>query len=118
MADGKSRNKQRLVRHTACFTSIENALLMTRVDIACMSISSYLRTCALDYPVTKGVRRPATDQEQICRLIGELGTVATAFRSATLHAPPNALDSDAVMAALDTLSEMRLLCFDALGRKP
>ena len=50
---------------------------------------------------------------RLVRLLGELGQLATAFRLAHDLADP-----DAAEAAIRDLAELRLLCFDALGRKP
>ncbi|TIQ08752.1 MAG: hypothetical protein E5X57_21970 [Mesorhizobium sp.] len=113
MDDGKDIIARRLVRHTACFTSIENALLMTRVEIAAVPVSTYLRCAALDFPIPRAARRPTTNHQDVVRLLGELGQLATAFRQAHMLA-----DADAAEAAIRDLAELRLLCFDALGRAP
>jgi hypothetical protein len=104
---------RRLVRHTACFTPIENALLMTRVELAAVPISTFLKCAALNFPIPRAARRPTTNHEDVVRLLGELGQLATAFRQAHDLADP-----DAAVAAMRDLAELRLLCFDALGRKP
>jgi len=110
---GGDKKKEQLVRHTACFTTIENALLMTQVELAAVSISTYLKCAALDFPLPRAARRPTTNHEEVARLLGELGRLSDAFRNAQ-----NLADPDAAETALRDLSELRLLCFDALGRKP
>lgn len=117
MAGNNAKSGNRLVRHTACFSLMENAVLMTKVELAGVSISAYLRAAALDSSLGNARRRPSANQQEIARLIGELGILATAFRSVA-ECPDFPADPDAVAAALDDLAEMRLLCFDALGRKP
>ena len=108
-----SKNQTRLVRHTACFTTIENALLMTQIELAAVPISTYLKCAALNFPLPRAARRPTTNPEEVARLLGELGRLSTAFREAQ-----DLTDHDAAETALRDLSELRLLCFDALGRKP
>ncbi len=117
MAENNGKSGKRLVRHTACFSPLENAVLMTKVDLAGVSVSAYLRAAALGSSLAGARRRPSADQQQIARLIGELGKLATAFRSVA-DCPDIAVDPDAVAAALDDLAEMRLLCFEALERRP
>lgn len=112
--EGKDGNKRnRLVRHTACFTTMENAVLMTRVEIAAVPISTYLRCAALDFPIPRAARRPTSNHEDVVRLLGELGQCASSFRKAALLADPVVAET-----AMRDLSELRLLCFDALGRSP
>lgn len=113
MEEQDSRKKRRLIRHTACFTPIENALLLTQVELAAVPISTYLRCAALDFPLPRAARRPTTNHEDVARLLAELGRCATAFRAAQ-----SLTDPDAAKAAVRDLAEMRLLCFDALGRAP
>jgi hypothetical protein len=113
MATGGGDIQKKLYRHTACFTPIEHALLMTQVELAAVSISTYLKCGALDFPLPRAARRPTTNHEDVARLLGELGRLSTAFRAAQSLADP-----DAAETALRDLSELRLLCFDALGRQP
>lgn len=112
MAD-KDENQKRLVRHTACFSTMENALLMMHVEAAAVPISTYLRCSALSFPLPRAARRPTTNHEDVVRLLGELGKCATAFREAQAL-----VDEHAAENAIRDLAELRLLCFDALGRKP
>lgn len=110
----KSENaKKRIIRHTACFSPIENALLMTHVEIAAVPISTYLKCAALDYPLPRAARRPTTNHQDVARLLGEMGALAEAFRQAEALAAPEAAET-----AMRDLAELRLLCFDALGRAP
>lgn len=117
MADGNNRSRKRLIRHTACFSEIENALLMTRIELAGTSISAYLKAAALDMPLPRAARRPTTHHEDVARLLAQLGDLACAFRAAACH-PAGGVDDTAIEAALSDLAELRLLCFKALGRQP
>lgn len=116
MSDEDARigsERRGLVRHTACFTGIENALLMTRVELAGVSISAFLKASALDHPLPRAARRPTLDHALAASLLGHLGDTASAFRAAAMLA-----DERAVEAALSDLAEYRLIVFEALGRRP
>jgi hypothetical protein len=109
--------RDRYVRHTACFTPIENALLLTRVAHAGVSISSLLKCSSLDFPLPRTARRPTIEHEDAMRLVGELGQLATCFYRA-VDIAGDRLDPQAVETAMRDLSEYRLLLFNAAGRKP
>lgn len=112
--DGTDIGTRRLIiRHTACFSPLENALLMTRVELANISISAFLVSSALNHPLRRAVRRPTSNHEDVALLLGRIGQLATAFRNASTLADPQAVET-----ALRDLSELRLLCFIALGRMP
>lgn len=113
MAEKDGNRQQRLIRHTACFSTMENALLMTQVELAAVPISTYLRCAALDFPLPRAARRPTSNHQDVVRLLGELGKCAAAFRKAQALA-----DERAAETAIRDLAELRMLCFDALGRKP
>jgi len=110
--------RPKLIRHTACFTTIEHALLMTRVDLAGLSISAYLKSCALDLPAPRAARRPTLNQQDVARLIGHIGQLAHAFRQARNAEAGLLVAADRLETALDDMAELRLLCMKALGRQP
>lgn len=110
--------RPKLIRHTACFTTIEHALLMTRVDLAGLSISAYLKSCALDLPAPRAARRPTSNQQDVARLIGHIGQLAHAFRQARDAEAGLLVAADRFETALDDMAELRLLCMKALGRQP
>jgi hypothetical protein len=114
LTESGSETRQRPVQHTVRFTYLEDALLRTYADQAGVSIAAWLRSTALNAPLPRAVRRPTSSHEDVARLLAELGRVTTAFREAT-DTRMNPCD---VETALRDLSEMRLLCFNALGRKP
>lgn len=112
-------HKPQLFRHTVCFNSIDHALLMAKINAAGNpQISAYLRSAALDYPIARSARRPTTNHEDVARLIGQLGDVATAFRQATGSDAAGVIAAQDLETAMHDLSELRLLCFKALGRRP
>lgn len=110
--------RPKLIRHTACFTTIEHALLMTRVDLAGLSISAYLKSCALDLPAPRAARRPTSNHEDVARLIGHIGQLAHAFRQARNSDAGALIAADRIEAAITDMAELRLLCMTALGRQP
>jgi hypothetical protein len=114
LADTEQENYRRIIRHTACFSPLENGLLMTRIElVAAPSISAFLKSCALEHPMPRRSRRPTINHEVAAQMLARLGEAATAFRSAAAVA-----DSKAVEAAMIDFAEYRLLIFEALGRSP
>lgn len=110
----EQENYKRIVRHTACFTPLENALLMTRIElVAAPSISAFLKSCALDHPMQRKARRPTINHEAAAQMLARLGEAATAFRSAAALADPKAVER-----TMTDFAEYRLLIFEALGRSP
>lgn len=118
MTHENTNTKRKLIRHTACFTPIEDALLMTRIDLAGVSISAYLKSSALEFSLPRAARRPTSNHKDVAQLIGHLGQLATAFREATDAEVAAQVDAQALDTAMRDLSELRLLCFEALGRAP
>lgn len=113
MTDDTDDTTRRLVRHTACFTVPENAVLMTKVEVAGISISSLLRRSVLEFSQQRIMRRPTVDQQLAAHLLAELGDVATAFRQAAAL-----VDPDAVRVTMDDLAEYRLFLLECMGRDP
>ena len=118
MTDDEKKIQKRLIRHTACFTPIEDALLMTKVEVAGVSISAYLKSSALEFPLPRAARRPTSNHEDVARLIGHLGQLATAFRQASDSEAAALLQAQDIETAMRDLAGLRLLCFEALGRRP
>jgi hypothetical protein len=108
-----SETRQRNKRQSVRFSEIEYALLLAKADAAGVEVATFLRCAALGFPFPRQARRPTSNHEDVARLLSQIGQLATAFRSATTLA-----DQRAVEIALNDLSELRLLCFTALGRKP
>jgi hypothetical protein len=113
MAESGSETRQRSTRYTVRFTALEHALICAKADAAGVPIAAFLRCTALGFPIPRAARRPTSSHEEVALLLGRIGQLATAFRSAAELA-----DGQAVETALRDLSELRLLCFTALGRKP
>jgi hypothetical protein len=113
MAESGSETRQRRKRYTVRFTPLEDALICAKANAAGIPVATLLRTTALSFPMPRAARRPTSNHEEVALLLGRIGQLATAFRNAAGLA-----DEQAVEIALQDLSELRLLCFTALGRKP
>jgi hypothetical protein len=116
MADDGRGKQKRLVRHTACFTTLENALLLTKVDLAGVSISAFLRSAALDFPLPANLRHPRASEQHAVRLLAEIGRLHTVFHEAVSRG--EGFDPQAIETAMHDFAETRLLLFEALGLKP
>lgn len=113
MAESGSETRQRCQRYTVRFTPLEDALICAKANAAGVPVATFLRSTALSFPIPRAARRPTSSHEDVALLLGKIGQLATAFRSAAALA-----DTQAVETALRDLAELRLLCFSALGRKP
>lgn len=111
MAKSGSETRQRCQRYTVRFTPLEDALICAKANG--VQVATFLRSTALSFPIPRAARRPTSSHEDVALLLGKIGQLATAFRSASALA-----DTQAVETALRDLAELRLLCFSALGRKP
>ncbi len=65
----------------------------------------------------RAMRRPTVNHEMAARLLGELGRIAEALRAASAAGSEHEYRA-LVAAALRDLAEMRVVCFEALGRSP
>lgn len=95
----------------------ERAEIKARADRAGLSVSAYLRACALDRKPLRAERQPAINRREVARLIGELGKLREAFSQAARHADPKRC-GDMVEVLNRDFWELRALCFEALGREP
>lgn len=117
MARSGSENRQRQITLKARFTEAEAALVKGQAGRAGVSVAALIRYALLDQTPLRAARTPQADTQEIARLIGSLGTVATALRQAAEAGNP-AVGEALIDAALRDLSEMRALCLQALGREP
>lgn len=95
----------------------EAAEIRKRADRAGLSVSAYLRACALDTNPLRAERQPSINRREVARLIGELGKLSEAFRQAAKVADRERC-SLLIEAAGRDFAELRALCFEALGREP
>jgi len=101
----------------ARFTAAEAAGIRAQADRAGTTVGSLIRSAVLSAEPPRATRRPTVNHQAVARVLGELGRVAEAFRQAA-----SAADQRKYHALIDAttrdLSELRTLCFEALGREP
>ena len=116
MAHG-SDTRQRQTTLSARFNEQEAEAVRLMADRAGVPVASFLRAAALNQPVPQAVRRPTVNQQMAARLLGELGRIAEALRTASSAGTVDPANPH-VAAALRDLAEMRTVCFEAMGRTP
>lgn len=120
MARGKnsgSETRQRPAILQARFTQAEAALIKQRAERAGTTVGSLIRSALLDGHPVRATKRPTVNHKAVARLLGELGQLAEAFRQAARAADQKQTHA-LIDAATRDLSELRAVCFEALGRDP
>lgn len=112
-----SETRKRPAVLQARFTREEAALIRDRADRAGTSVGSLIRSAVLSAEAPRATRRPTVNHQAVARILGELGRVADAFRKAA-GAADRRRSHDLIDGAARDLSELRTLCFEALGREP
>lgn len=112
-----SETRQKASVLQARFTAEEAAAIKERADRAGTTVGSLIRSSVLAAEPIRATRRPTVNHAQVARLLGELGRVAEGFRAAATTSDARHAQALIEAAARD-LSELRTLCFEALGREP
>lgn len=112
-----SETRKRPAVLQARFTAEEAAGVRAKADRAGMTVGSLIRSAVLSAEPPRATRRPSVNHQAVARMLGELGRVAEAFRQAAKAADP-ARSHALIDAAARDLSELRTVCFEALGREP
>lgn len=113
---GSDKRKRRHVVRVR-LSDDERSEMRDLADRSGLSMSAYLRSSILSAKPLRAERQPAINRQQVARLIGEIGQLAEAFRQAASHADQERC-SRLIEAAYRDFSELRALCFEALGRDP
>ena len=116
MARG-SETRQRHTTLSARFNDQEAEAIRQMADRAGMPVASFIRSATLNAPLPQAARRPTISHEAAARLLGELGRIAETLRAASTAGMVD-VNNPHVAAALRDLSEMRTVCFQAMGRQP
>jgi len=117
MTRSGSETRQRPHSLKARFNEAEAALIRAQADRAGVSVAALIRYAVLDQKPLRASRTPAASHEDIGRLLGRLGAIATALREA--GADDRSPAQKALFeAACRDLADMRAACFEALGREP
>jgi hypothetical protein len=117
MARSGSGRRQRQKTLSARFNEQEAAAVRDLADRVGTSVAHLIRERLLDGPQPRAVRRPTVNHEMAARLLGELGRIAEALRAASAAGAEHEYRA-LIAAALRDLAEMRVVCFEALGRSP
>jgi len=112
-----SDTRQRQKTLSARFNETEAEAIRQMADRAGVPVAAFLRAAALDRPAPRAVRTPTVRHEAVARLLGELGRISEALRSAATAGQVDPAHPH-VAAALRDLADMRSVCFEALGRQP
>jgi len=115
MAESGTDTRRRKAMLAARFNEQEAEAVRQLADRAGLSVASLIRHAVLNVPAPRAARRPTADGQAVGRLLGELGRVRTALDGL---AEGGQADPCMVEDALATLAEMRIVCFQALGREP
>lgn len=119
--DGASRprpaNRKRPVILQARFSAEEAAAVRAEADRAGTTVGALIRSAVLSSEPPRAARRPTVNHKAVAQMLGELGRVADAFRAAAGAADPDRTHA-LIDAASRDLSELRTVCFEALGREP
>ncbi len=81
-------------------------------------MASLIRSALLGISPPRATRRPTINHILAARLLGELASLADAYRQAAEAAPDRGQYDALLDAAGRDLAEMRLLWFQAMGREP
>ena len=117
MARSGSGRRQRQRTLSARFNEQEASAIRELADRAGTSVATLIRERLLIGPQPRAVRRPKVNHEAAARILGELGRIAETLRAATAADAEHEYRA-LIAAALRDLAEMRVVCFQALGREP
>jgi hypothetical protein len=109
--------KNSMTRLSARFNNQEAEAVRELADRAGTSVASVIRGAVLNAPAPRATRRPTVNHQMAARLLGELGRIAEMLRAAIASGGADPKDPH-IAAAFRDLSEMRTVCFLAMGRDP
>jgi len=115
MARSGTDKRQRALTLTARFNDQEARVIREQAERAGLSVGSLIRFALLNVPPPRATRSPTVNHVEVARLIGELGRLSDSLTRLASHhnAAPRVIEEIA-----RNLSEMRVVCFLALGRQP
>lgn len=116
MSRSGSETRKRPCVLKARFTDEEAALVKEQAARAGLSTAALIRFAVLDQSPPRAMRTPAVSAQEIAKLLAKLGTLATALRGVEQSAA-QALDPALIDAMARDLADLRIACFDALGRQ-
>jgi hypothetical protein len=90
-----------------------------RVLASGLSTSAFITKCVFGRDPPRRSRRPSIEHEAVGRILAGLAQVSGELHTINMHVGEGgAADRALIEEALCSLTEMRAICFKALGRKP
>jgi hypothetical protein len=97
----------------------EAAKIEAAADRAGLTVSSYVRSRALEKPTTRAMRRPPVATAQLAQLLGLIGTAGGNLQSIARQLPGNdAVTAEEIKASLDAFRFAAAAIMSALGIRP
>ena len=116
MAKG-AESRQRRLKLTVRFNEAEARAIRERAERSGVSMASLLRVSVMEALPLPATRRPTVNHQEVARILGAVGRIASVLQQDAPR-PGVRPENPHVAAALRDLSEIRVACFQALGRKP
>ena len=116
-----SETRKRTVLLTARFDKQEAASIRRIADRSGLSVGALVRRALLDTPPPRATRHPPADVQAVARLLGQLGKIGSNINQIAYHlnaGRPGDRVEGSIDEALRDLSELRLVCLQALGKEP
>lgn len=117
MARSGSEKRQRQHVHKARFDDREDALVREQAARFGVSVASLIRYAVLSLPPLRARRQPQVREQEIARLIGELGALKAALKLAAAKGATRECERH-VEAACRDIADMCRAALMALGREP
>ena len=96
----------------------ERLELEAAADRAGLTLGSHIRSCVLNSPKTRAVRRPPVEKVLLAQLLGQLGKVGGNIHQIVKHMNyGEGVDRDQLRSALLAFEESASLIMDTMGRK-
>lgn len=100
-------------------TEDEHTRIKAAADRAALTVSSYVRSCALRKPTTRAVRRPPVQTAQLAQLLGLLGTAGGSLQQLAQACGNNVTVSvTEVEASLAAFRAAASAILQLLGKRP
>jgi hypothetical protein len=112
-----SENRQRTIALSVRLTPDEAALVHATAGRVGVSVAGLIRYALLQSSPPRASRVPTLGKEEAARLLGTLGTVASALKEAAQSGGAG-FDPARVNAMQSDLADMRAVLLETLGRSP
>jgi hypothetical protein len=116
-----TEKRQRSIILTARFDQKEAAAVRKMANSSGISVGSLLRRALFNTPPPRAARRPTVEVQAVARLLGQLGKIGSNINQIAYHlnaGRPGDRVEGSLEEALRDLSELRIVCLQALGLEP